>query len=76
MNETLVPGQNILIPTAMFNHETVINDSSYSLNITAMHDEIGRPILIIRDAVKTENAERDNAIQERLKKLEGVEVGN
>lgn len=74
MGEILVSGQKIQIPSALFNHEIVINDSSYSLDLTPMHNDIGNPMLIIRDAVKKESTEEDKAIEKRLAEREGMEI--
>ena len=75
MGKILIPGQNIVIPSTTFNFLNITNDSSFSLDITAMHDDIVRPIIIIRDAVKKEGAASDKAIEERLKSLEGQASG-
>ncbi len=70
MGDILVSGQKIQIPSTLFNFLVVINDSSYSLDITSMHNNIGNPMIIIRNAVKKE----DKVTKERLKDLEGTEV--
>ena len=76
MGDTLTPGKQVQIPSTPFNLLIVINDSSYSLDITPMHNDIMNPMIIIRDAVKKEDTEEDKAIKERLKNLEGMEAGS
>ena len=76
MGDVLVSGQEIIIPSTTFNFLKVINDSSFSLEVVAMHNDIVSPIIIIRDAAKKEDTEGDKAIKERLKSLEGAEVGS
>ena len=75
MGDTLTPGEKVQIFSTPFNLLIVINDSSYSLDITPMHNDIMNPMIIIRDAAKKEDTEEDKAIKERLKNLEGMEVG-
>ena len=75
MGDTLLPGQKVHLPSTMFNFLTVVNDSSFSLDITPMHNDIGNPAIIIRNANK-EITEEDRAIKERLKNREGMEAGN
>ena len=74
MGDILTPGEKVQIPSTPFNLLIVINDSSYSLDITSMHNDIMNPMIIIRDAAKKENTEGDKVIKEQLKKLEGMEV--
>lgn len=74
MGDTLTPGKKVQIPSTPFNLLIVINDSSYSLDITSMHNDIMNPMIIIRDAANKENTEGDKVIKEQLKKLEGMEV--
>ena len=75
MGDTLTPGKQVQIPSTPFNLLIVINDSSYSLDITSMHNDIMNPMIIIRDAAKKENTEGNKVIIEQLKKLEGMEAG-
>lgn len=75
MGDTLTPGKKVQIPSTPFNLLIVINDTSYSLDITPMHNDIMNPMIIIRDAVKKEDTEGDKVIIEQLKKLEGMEAG-
>ena len=75
MGDILESGQEIVIPSTTFNFLKVVNDSSFSLEVIAMHNDIVSPIIIIRDAAQKGDAEGDKAIKERLKNLEGVEVG-
>ena len=74
MSDILGSGQKIQIPSTVFNFLIVVNDCSYSLDITAMHDDIVTPKIVIRDAAKKATTEEDKAIEEKLRKLEGVEV--
>ncbi len=71
MGDILVPGQKVQIPSIPFNFLVVINDSSYSLDITSMHNNIMNPMIIIKDVAKKD----DKATEEQLKKLEGMEAG-
>ena len=74
MGDILVSGQEVVIPSTTFNFLKVINDSSFRLDVIAMHDDIVSPIIIIRDAAQKENAEENKVIEEQLKNLEGMEV--
>jgi hypothetical protein len=76
MGDVLVSGQEIVIPSTTFNFLKVVNDSPFSLEVVAMHNDIVCPIIIIRDAAQKGDVEGDKAIKERLKSLEGVEAGN
>lgn len=66
MGDILVSGQKIQMPSTLFNFLVVINDTSSNLEVTSMHNNIGNPMIIIRNAVKKEDTE----IEERLKNLE------
>lgn len=72
MVDTLLSGQKMQIRSVPFNDLIVINDSSYTLDITPMHNNIMNPMVIIRNAVQKD----DKATDERLKKLEGMEAGS
>ena len=66
MGNTVLPGKQLQIPSAMFNFLTVVNKSSYNLDLEAMHNNIGNPAIIITDANKDATG-----VKEQLKNLEG-----
>lgn len=74
MGDILLPGQKMEMRSMAFNFLAVVNDSSFSLDITSMHNNIVAPILIIRNATKKEDTEEDRATKEQLKNLEGQTV--
>lgn len=76
MGDILESGQKMQIPSVVFNFVMVINDSPYTLDIEAMHDNIVTPMIIIRSAAEKETTEDDKAIKKRLETLEGMEAGS
>jgi hypothetical protein len=76
MGDVLTPGQKMQIPSVQFNDLIIVNESSFSLDVTPTHNNIMNPVIVISDAAKKEGTEGDKAIKERLKSLEGMEMGN
>lgn len=66
---TVLSAKNIQIPSPMFNWVCIKNILPFPVDIQAMHDEIGNPIIEIHE-VSTE----DEELKKQLRELEGKEV--
>jgi len=72
MEERLDPGKQIQIPSIHWNYQIIINRVPFPLALEMFHDDLVRPILIIK--VASEKQEEDNVLEDKLKTFEGKEI--
>ena len=72
VKNTLKQGEELQVPSTLFNFLFVVNSSPYVLEVEMTHNDLGNPILIIRGGVV--ESEENKAINDKLKQYEGKEI--
>ena len=72
IKKALRQGEEVQVPSALFNFLFVVNNSSYTFELQIQHNDLGNPVVIIKDV--SVESEEDKAINEKLKKYEGMEI--
>lgn len=72
IKKALKQGEEVQVPSALFNFLFVVNNSSHTIEVELVHNDLMTPVVIIKD-VKVES-EEDKAIKEKLIEYEGMEV--
>ena len=72
IKKALRQGEEVQVPSALFNFLFVVNNSSYTFELQIQHNDLGNPVVIIKDA--SVESEEDKAINEKLKKYKGMEI--
>lgn len=72
VKNTLKQGEELQVPSTLFNFLFVANESPYVLEAEMRHNDLANPVLIIRAGVV--ESEEDKALREKLKAFEGREL--
>lgn len=71
----LEQGQELQVPSALFNHLFVVNLSPFTLEVEMVHNDLANPIIILRGGgVGGKLTEEDKEINDKLKEYEGKEI--
>lgn len=75
VRKTLKQGEELQVPSTLFNFLFVVNSSPFVLEIEISHNDLANPVLIIKEGNwEGENIEENKALREKLKKYKGMEI--
>lgn len=72
IKKALKQGEELQVPSMLFNFLFVVNNSSHTVEVELIHNDLGNPVVVIKDV--SAESEEDKLINEKLKEYEGREI--